>query len=174
MDSFLVVGTRKSSVIIKLQARWRAKRDRRYFFQKKSAVVVIQRNFRRRRLLHHHLRTKQHSIFLLRPDTKFQKVWRMCFLAMVLIEIIEVLLRGKGHAARLSHTELLEVTFHSECVPPTVPKKGFLGLGRGGSAKVPEWCRADTAFRTWELRISAFLGLYATLLQGLDPFVQVC
>ena len=59
-------------------------------------------------------------------------------------------------------------------MPPAAPKKRLLGLGGGGhKAKLPTWCEADTTIRYVELHCTAGLSLYATLMQSMDPIVQV-
>ena len=50
-----------------------------------------------------------------------------------------------------------------------------LGLSlSGANAKLPAWCKTDSALRHWELRVSGVLGVYVTFMQVVDPFVQVC
>ena len=125
----------RDEATLRIQAFHRGRKTRRHMaLQKRSAQLRARAAAHKLLRAVHRYRARLQAKadqrpLLLRPDSMFVSMWKLFVLAMVLVDVAQVLLAPSDHE-KLSHSELLALaTLDTECVPRYVdgPRKLLVG-----------------------------------------------
>ena len=163
-----------------IQAAFRGRKARQHVDRQKRSAQLRARAAAHKllRAVHRHRARLQATAdqrpLLLRPDSVFITAWKFGVLAMVLLDVAQVLLAPAEHE-KLSHSELFAlVTFDSECTPRYVdgPRKFLVGPRTHVLAPLAAHCGSVNVLST--PLASALAQVVAMCLANLVSVVAVC
>lgn len=165
-----------------IQTAYRSRQARKHLFDKKKSLkasmsehaLKIQIKWRRRAELRRELERLEageddepdvdlYNAILLRPDSSFVNNWKLIFLAVIIIEILQVILRGDSTTKLSTEEVMTKLAMREECIPQAKPAHRFARK----PPPLPEYC-STAPNDHWAIHVGRILTAFSFFIATLD------